>query len=119
AAQGIDVFRTDETSGASDPARTKAGATTTKGATYPAGSYIVPVGQPTERLIKNLLDGDVPMDPVFLKKQEERRARLLPDQFYDITTWSLPALFDVDCVLSDAAITGKRSRFDAGKIDAP
>ena len=100
-AQGVEVFRTDEANA------------------YPAGSFIIPLGQPTERLIKNLLDRDVPMDPLFLKKQEERRARLLPDQFYDITTWSLPALFDVDCALSEVKVAGKRSRFDPDRVDAP
>ena len=59
------------------------------------------------------------MDPEFLNKQEERRARLLPDQFYDITTWSLPALFDVDCALSEVKLSGRRSRFDPGRIEAP
>ena len=87
------------------------------GKSYPEGSYIIPLAQPTSRLIRNLLDRDVPMDPDFLKKQEERRARLLPDQFYDITTWSLPALFDVDCAISDVKLAGKRSRFEADKIE--
>ena len=119
-AQGVEVFRADEASGTPDAAlRTKAGTTVTKSAAYPAGSYIVPLGQPTARLIRNLLDRDVPMDPEFLKKQEERRARLLPDQFYDITTWSLPALFDVDCALSEVKLSGRRSRFDPGRIEAP
>ena len=119
-AQGIEVFRADEVSGTPDAAlRTRAGTTIMKSAAYPAGSYIIPLAQPTERLIKNLLDRDVPMDPDFLKKQEERRARLLPDQFYDITTWSLPALFDVDCVVSETKLSGKRSRFDAERVEAP
>ncbi len=119
-AQGVEVFRAEEALGTPDAAlRTKAGATVVKAASYPAGSYIVPLGQPTERLIRNLLDRDVPMDPEFLKKQEERRARLLPDQFYDITTWSLPALFDVGCVLSEVRVSGKRSRFDPDRIETP
>ncbi len=119
-AQGVEVFRADEAATAA-PAATpsRARASATPAGAYPAGSYIIPLGQPTSRLIRNLLDRDVAMDPEFLKKQEERRARLLPDQFYDITTWSLPALFDVDCVLSDLKLTGRRSRFDPGSIEAP
>ena len=117
-AQGVDVFRADEAATAQGTAGAK-GAPAKTSASYPAGSYIVPLAQPTSRLIRNLLDRDVAMDPEFLKKQEERRARLLPDQFYDITTWSLPALFDVDCVISDVKLSGKRSRFDADRIDAP
>lgn len=123
-AQGVEVFRADEAATAAgapaNPAAKggKAAASTAGGKSYPAGSYIIPLAQPTSRLIRNLLDRDVPMDPEFLKKQEERRARLLPDQFYDITTWSLPALFDVDCVISDVKLAGKRTRFDADKVEA-
>jgi hypothetical protein len=117
-AQGVEVFRADEASGTPDAAlRTKAGTTVMKSASHPKGAFIIPLGQPAGRLIKNLLDRDVPMDPDFLRKQEERRARLLPDQFYDITTWSLPALFDVDCVLSEVKLSGKRSRFDPDKAE--
>jgi len=117
-AQGVEVFRADEAATAPG-APAGRGASAKSPASYPAGSYIIPLAQPTSRLIKNLLDRDVAMDPDFLKKQEERRARLLPDQFYDITTWSLPALFDVDCVISDVKVAGKRSRFDADRIEAP
>ena len=117
AAQGVEVFRADDAAGT--PALAKPGPTRAAAGAYPAGSYIIPLGQPTSRLIRNLLDPEVPMDPEFLKKQEERRARLLPDQFYDITTWNLPALFDVDCVLSEGKLSGKRSRFDAEKMEAP
>ena len=117
AAQGVEVFRADDAAGT--PALAKPGPTRAAAGAYPAGSYIIPIGQPTSRLIRNLLDPEVPMDPEFLKKQEERRARLLPDQFYDITTWNLPALFDVDCVLSEGKLSGKRSRFDAEKMEAP
>jgi hypothetical protein len=117
-AQGVEVFRADETATAPGAAAAK-GAPAKPPATYAAGSYIIPLAQPTSRLIKNLLDRDVAMDPDFLKKQEERRARLLPDQFYDITTWSLPSLFDVDCVVSDVKLSGKRSRFDADRVEAP
>jgi hypothetical protein len=115
AAQGVDVFRADEPATPSAPAKGPAARPPT---TYPAGSFIIPLGQPTSRLIRNLLDRDVDMDPDFLKKQEERRARNLPDQFYDITTWSLPALFDVDCRISDVKLGGRRSRFDPDQIEA-
>ncbi len=124
-AQGVEVFHADEAATAATSASTsKIGGTksretkpATPGASYPAGSYIIPLAQPTSRLVRNLLDREVAMDPEFLKKQEERRARLLPDQFYDITTWSLPALFDVDCVISDVKLAGKRSRFDADLVE--
>ena len=118
-AQGVEVYRAEETVSTPDAAvKTKTTSAMVKGASYPAGSYIIPLGQPTSLLVRNLLDKDVAMDPDFLKKQEERRARLLPDQFYDITAWSLPMLFDVECVLSETKLAGKRSLFDPAKMDA-
>lgn len=71
---------------------------TAGGRTFPAGSVVVPLNQPAGRLVRNLLDREVPMDPDFVALQRERRARRLPDQIYDITAWSLPLLWNVEAV---------------------
>jgi hypothetical protein len=75
--------------------------------TFPAGSYLVPLPQPAGMLARNLLDAQVPMNPEFLKRQEERRKRRLPDQIYDITAWNLPMLYDVECATIDRSINVK------------
>lgn len=72
---------------------------------YPDGSYVVSLAQPAKRLIRVLLDKQVNMEPDFLKEQERRRARKLPDEIYDVTGWSLPLLYNVECVPVDSAIT--------------
>lgn len=115
ATQGASVRRLTEAFTESATVAPK-GAVAQSGATLPAGTYLIAAGQPTGRLVKNLLDPDVPMDPEFLKKQEDRRAQRLPDQFYDITAWSLPMLFDVDVVMVSNAATAKAVPFagDAG-----
>ncbi len=64
----------------------------------PAGAYLVSNAQPSGRLIRNLLDPKTDQPEDFIKKQEERRARRLPDQIYDVTAWSLPLLYDVELV---------------------
>ncbi len=61
------------------------------------GSYVVPLAQPAGRLVRNLLDPRVAMDEAFVKEQDRRRKKRLPDQIYDVTAWSLPLLFDVEC----------------------
>ena len=71
----------------------------------PAGTYLVSHAQPTGRLIRNLLDPETPQPAEFIKKQEDRRARRLNDQIYDITAWSLPMLYDVELVTSPTAIS--------------
>jgi hypothetical protein len=70
----------------------------------PAGAYLVSHAQPTGRLIRNLLDPNTQQPAEFIKRQEERRAKRLNDQIYDITAWNLPMLFDVELVTSPTAL---------------
>jgi hypothetical protein len=85
AEQGIEVKRSSA-------------AFTVDGKEMPAGSYAVTLAQPAKRLIRVLLDRDVPMEANFLKEQERRRARKLPDEIYDVTGWSLPLLYNVEMI---------------------
>jgi Zinc carboxypeptidase len=89
--QGVEVFR------ATNEFRSG-------GTTYGAGSYAVNLAQPSKRLIRVLLDNDVPMDDEFLTEQERRRTKDMGDQIYDVTAWSLPLMFNVDVVTQDRAI---------------
>jgi hypothetical protein len=75
----------------------------------PAGAYLVAHAQPAGRLIRNLLDPRTEQPPDFVKRQQERRARRLPDQIYDITAWNLPHLYDVELVTSASPITVRTS----------
>ncbi|MDJ0908667.1 MAG: M14 family metallopeptidase, partial [Woeseiaceae bacterium] len=68
------------------------------GTTFEAGSYVINLAQPAKRLLRTLLDVDVPMDDAFLTEQERRRAKGLPDEIYDVTAWSLPLMMNVDAV---------------------
>ncbi|MEM1091619.1 MAG: M14 family metallopeptidase [Pseudomonadota bacterium] len=65
------------------------------GEEYPAGSYAVSLAQPAKRLIRTLLDPQVDMDAEFLEEQERRRSKDLGDQIYDVTSWSLPLMYNV------------------------
>jgi hypothetical protein len=85
--------------------------------TFPAGTFIVPLPQPGGMIARNLLDANAPMTNEFIKKQEERRKKRLPDQIYDITAWNLPLLYDVECVAVEKNITAKFT--DAAVADAP
>jgi hypothetical protein len=74
--------------------------------TFPAGSLVVPLAQPAGRLARNLLDPRVTMDEAFVREQERRRKKRLPDEIYDVTAWSLPLVFDVECVGVGVPVTG-------------
>jgi hypothetical protein len=59
---------------------------------------VIPVAQPSSRLLRNVMDPTIQMDEKFLKEQERRRQKRLGDQIYDMTAWTLPLLFDVEVV---------------------
>lgn len=92
ATQGIEVRRARQ-------------AVTVGGREVPPGSYLVSHAQPAGRLVRNLLEPHIPQPEDFIERQEERRARRLPDEIYDITAWSLPQLFDVEVVTSGSALS--------------
>ena len=56
----------------------------------PAGTYAVDLAQPAHRLIRTLLDPEVPMEEDFLAEQERRRAKDLGHEIY--TYYLLEAL---------------------------
>ena len=85
AAQGIEVGRSER-------------AFSNGGKEYPAGSYVVSLAQPMKRMIRTLLDARVDMEKEFIAEQERRRKRKLPDEIYDVTGWSLPLQWNVECV---------------------
>jgi hypothetical protein len=76
------------------------------GQNYPAGTYAVSLAQPSNRLIRNLMDPDVPLEKEFLKEQERRRAKGLPDEIYDVTAWSLPLMYNVESVSCGEGLPG-------------
>ena len=80
----------------------------------PAGAYLVSAAQPSGRLVRNLLDTHVPQPEAFVKEQDRRRKKRLGDQIYDVTAWSLPALFDVEVLTSAQGLTPASTPVTAG-----
>ena len=75
------------------------------GNTYAAGSYVINLAQPAKRLVRTLLDANVEMDADFLREQERRRDKGLPDEIYDVTAWSLPLMMNVRTDACGRAVT--------------
>ncbi len=97
---------------------------TVAGKEYPAGSYVVPLAQPAKRLIRTLLDPNVPMDEKFIQEQERRRKKKLPDEIYDVTAWSLPLAYNVEAVAVSEESQGKFEparpvRIPPGRLENP
>ena len=76
----------------------------------PAGSYLVSTAQPSSRLIRNLLEIEVPQPEAFVREQDRRRKKRLGDQIYDLTAWSLPLVFDVDVLKSARPLSREGAR---------
>lgn len=75
------------------------------GQSYAAGSYVINTGQPAKRLIRTLLDPDVPLEEDFLEEQERRRAKNLSDEIYDVTAWSMPLMMKVRADTCNRAVS--------------
>lgn len=76
------------------------------GKQYPAGSYLISAAQQRKRMIRTLLDPVSEMDPAFIKEQERRRKKNLRGEIYDVTAWSLPMLYNVECVQAPEVTSG-------------
>ena len=76
------------------------------GRRHAAGGYVVSLAQPMGRLADVLLDPTVAMPKAFVAEQERRRAKQLPTEMYDVTAWSLPAMFNTPARLCRAAPAG-------------
>ncbi len=95
-----------------------AGSVKAGGKEYPAGSYVVPLAQPAKRLISVLLETNVPMEDPFVKEQERRRRKKLPDEIYDVTAWSLPLQYNVELAQSAEPVQGSFEPVKAGVLPA-
>ncbi len=76
---------------------------------FPAGSYIVSLAQPAKRLAKTLMDRHTDQDKEFLDEQRVRNRKRQFEEFYDVTAWSLPLLFDVPCYFTEQASNAQAS----------
>ncbi|MBI3411899.1 MAG: hypothetical protein HY040_26510 [Planctomycetes bacterium] len=70
----------------------------------PAGCYYIPLNQPAARLALTLLERHQDMGAEYLKRQEARVKRGLPDQIYDATSWSLPLAYGVPCLAASGTV---------------
>jgi hypothetical protein len=90
---GVEVHRlTSETSlqNVSDRTGTGLGSYT-----FDTGTYVIEASQPRMSFIRNLLDPHIPIPEEFLEEARERVNRGENPRFYDITSWSLPLLFNL------------------------
>lgn len=83
------------------------------GKDYSAGTYWIDTAQPRGKFVKTTFTQQVDMPSNFVKEQERRRARLLNDEIYDVTAWSLPLMFNIETDACNRAIKANSVSIDA------
>ncbi len=119
AAQGIEV-RVAERAFRNERVKA-AGTTSVEARSFPAGTFIVSTAQPAGRLAATLLETHVPMPEPFIQRQKARKAKRLGDEIYDVTAWSLPLIYDVECYTAEtrsnvASVTLQPEHQPAGEV---
>lgn len=70
----------------------------------PNGSYHVSLEQPAGRLARTLLDRHTDMGKEFIERQLKRHLARLEDEIYDVTAWSLPLAWGVECLAAEGEV---------------
>jgi len=79
-------------------------------------TYVIPLAQPSQRLINVLLDANIDIEEDFITEQERRRAKHLDHEMYDVTAWSLPLMFNLQAIPCSKKITAELERVTDFKI---
>lgn len=74
--------------------------------TFPAGTAVVSTRQPFGGLANTLLEKQPAFSPGFVEEQREKAEADEPDDFYDLTTWSLPLAMNVEAWSTALPVTG-------------
>lgn len=81
----------------------RVGAETPENRTFAAGTYVVNTRQKLGALAQTLLERTPILEQDFVEEQREKAQADLPDDFYDITAWSLPLAMNVDAWSASSA----------------
>jgi len=71
---------------------------------FPAGTAVVSTRQPLGALANTLLEKTPVFGKGFVEEQREKADADEPDEFYDLTTWSLPLAMNVEGWVTQAAV---------------
>ena len=81
--------------------------------TFPPGTAVVTTRQPLGGLVQTLLEREATLSKSFLDEQRSKAEADEPDDFYDLTTWSLPLAMNVETYVTAASIPGNQASWTA------
>ncbi len=73
--------------------------------TFPAGTAVISTKQPLGRLAETLLEKSPTFSPGFLEEQQMKTHADEPDDFYDLTSWSMPLAMNVPAFVASLPVT--------------
>lgn len=79
--------------------------------TLPPGTAVVTTKQPLGSLVQTLLEKNAAMAKEFLDEQRVKSESDEPDDFYDLTTWSMPLAMNVDAFVTNSAVSGQMTEY--------
>src|SRR6202030_1332917 len=74
--------------------------------TFPAGTAVILTKQPLGGLVQTLLERNPTFTKGFIEAQRQRTEADEPDEFYDLTSWSLPLAMDVETFMAAGPVSG-------------
>ena len=74
--------------------------------TFPAGTVIISTRQPLGGLVQTLLEKSPTFSPGYLEEQREKAKADEENDFYDLTSWSLPLAMNVETYVTAAPVAG-------------
>jgi hypothetical protein len=77
--------------------------------TFPAGTAVVTTRQARGALANTLLEKAPSFGKGFVEEQRARTEADEPDEFYDLTSWSLPLAMNVETWVTTTPVTGTRA----------
>ena len=75
---------------------------------FPAGTAVVTTRQPRGALANTLLEKTPAFGKGFVEEQRAKAEADEPDDFYDLTTWSLPLAMNVEAWVTASPVSGTR-----------
>ncbi|HEX3579880.1 MAG TPA: hypothetical protein VHY33_15060, partial [Thermoanaerobaculia bacterium] len=80
---------------------------------FPAGTVVINTRQPLGGLAQTLLERSPVFTKGYVEEQQKRAHADEPDEFYDLTSWSLPLAMNVDTYVTALPVTGEMHPYAA------
>jgi hypothetical protein len=91
---------------------------TTDSHLFPAGTVVISTRQPLGGLAQTLLERSPVFTKGYVEEQQKRAHADEPDEFYDLTSWSLPLAMNVETYVTSAPVTGEMHPYAAAALPA-